>query len=69
MVIFLLKSLTLSDPKKYFKDIEIFNCAREAALATGTELEIESGVNSYDAMVGNKVMVALFAAVPIFNGR
>ncbi len=41
---------------------KIFNCARGAALATGTELEIESGGNRYDAMVSNKVMADLFRA-------
>jgi amidohydrolase len=40
----------------------VFNCARGAALATGTELEICESSYPYDAMINNPVLEDIFAA-------
>lgn len=37
------------------------DCARGAALATGTELEIKTTEHPYDAMISNQTMAAVFA--------
>ncbi|MBN2051117.1 MAG: M20 family metallopeptidase [Spirochaetales bacterium] len=51
-----------SNDNKYLLEVEqrVMDCARGAALASGTEVEITQFGNFYDAMISNPVLVELF---------
>lgn len=52
-----------SGDNRYLNEVveRVFNCARGAALATGTELEINESSYPYDAMISNPVLEEIFS--------